>query len=182
MPTLNSLLRSDVERFNQMRKHSKTQAGLVSMWLTCFSPRLMPVALYRISHALHSKGFSLLSKGVALLNFVLFGIEISPQTEIGPGLFLPHTQGTVLGARRIGSNATIFQQVTLGAKDCDLEFRLELRPELGDHVTVGAGAKIIGGIRIGNSVTVGANSVVLKDVPDGATCVGIPARILTQNN
>jgi serine O-acetyltransferase len=82
----------------------------------------------------------------------------------------------VIGAWRIGSNATIFQGVTLGAKELDMRFDFKLRPEIGDNVVLGSGAKILGGIHIGDNVTVGANSVVLKSVKANSIVVGIPAR------
>jgi len=83
---------------------------------------------------------------------------------------------SVIGAWRIGSNVTILQGVTLGAKRMDLGFDVRLRPEVGDNVVLGAGAKILGGIRIGDNVTVGANAVVVDSVEANCTVVGIPAR------
>ncbi len=114
-------------------------------------------------------------------NLKRYGIEISPRCEIGPGLYLPHTHGTVIGAWQIGENAVIYQGVTLGAKNLDLVFSESLRPNLGDNVTIGAGAKVLGGVRIGNSSTVGANAVVTKDVNDHQTVVGIPAHPVHQS-
>ena len=110
------------------------------------------------------------------LNIVLFGLEVTPRCQIGPGIFFPHPSGTVIGAWRIGSNVTILQGVTLGAKRMDLGFDFRLRPEVGDNVVLGAGSKILGGIHIGDNVTVGANSVVVDSVEPGSTVVGIPAR------
>jgi serine O-acetyltransferase len=110
------------------------------------------------------------------LNIVLFGLEVSPRCEIGPGIFFPHTSGTVIGARRIGRKVTVFQGVTLGAKELDMRFNPALRPEVGDDVMLGSGCKILGNIRIGYNVTVGANSVVVESVEPNTTVVGIPAR------
>ena len=111
-----------------------------------------------------------------MANFHLFGIEISPRCTIGDGLYLPHTHGTVIGAWSIGKNAVIYQGVTIGAKNLSLEYSESVRPVLGNNVLVGAGAKVIGGIRLEDNTTVGANSVVTKDVLVGTTVVGIPAR------
>jgi serine O-acetyltransferase len=86
----------------------------------------------------------------------------------------------VIGAWRIGSNVSIFQGVTLGAKELDMGFDCKLRPEVGDNVVLGAGSKILGGIRIGDNVTVGANSVVVDSVDAGSTVVGIPARSVSK--
>ena len=103
---------------------------------------------------------------------VVTGADIPLDCKIGGGLLLPHPNGVVIHpAARIGVNCLIFQQVTIGATEKGI-------PELGGHVDVGAGAKVIGPVHIGNHVKIGANSVVTIDVPDHATVVGIPARIV----
>jgi serine O-acetyltransferase len=117
-----------------------------------------------------------LAKLVSLINFFLFGIEIAVRCPIGRGFFLPHTQGTVIGAWSIGDNATVFQGVTLGARELDHSYVESSRPVLLDDVTVGSGAKVLGGIRIGSRVRIGANSVVLSDLPNDVIAVGAPAR------
>ena len=117
------------------------------------------------------------SKLFSILNVLFFGIEVSPRVAIGGGLFLPHTVGTVIGAAQIGENVTIMQGVTLGAKEPDMGFTLSARPVIGNCVTIGAGAKIIGHVTVGDHAKIGANAVVLNDVPAHATAVGIPARI-----
>lgn len=95
--------------------------------------------------------------------------------EIGPGLVIQHGICTIIGARRIGRNCWINQQVTIGyTNDTD-------SPTLGNNVSVGCGAKILGNVRVGDNVKVGANAVVIKDVPDNCTVVGVPARIVRQN-
>ncbi|MBI4230128.1 MAG: serine acetyltransferase [Planctomycetes bacterium] len=141
-----------------------------------FDPRFCPVLLCRIGGALSTAGWRRLSAPWFMLARVVFGLEVARQTRIGPGLVLPHANGVVIGASQVGSNATIFQGVTLGAKDLDILFDPSKRPVLGAGVTVGAGAKVLGGITLGDGVTVGANAVVLEDVPAGCTVVGIPAR------
>lgn len=148
------------------------------LWLGMASPRFMPVLLCRIAHALYCNHLSPLAKFVSLINFFAFGIEIAVRCPIGPGLFFPHTQGTVIGAWRIGANATIFQGVTLGAKELDFSYAEDSRPILSDSVTVGAGAKVLGGIMISEKVRIGANSVVLSDVPPNTLAVGVPARVV----
>jgi serine O-acetyltransferase len=114
------------------------------------------------------------------LPIVLFGLEVSPRCEIGPGIFFPHPSGTVIGAWRIGSNVTIFQGVTLGARELDMRFDRSLRPDIGDNVLLGAGCKILGGIHVGDGVTVGANSVVLDSIENNSTVVGVPARRVSE--
>jgi len=97
---------------------------------------------------------------------------------IGPGLVLMHTHGTVLGAASIGSNVTIYQQVTLGAREMDFVYTLSQRPIIEDGVVIGAGAKVLGGLKLGTECKIGANAVVLKDVPARHLAVGVPARII----
>lgn len=142
------------------------------------NPRFFPVVLLRASIASHRHGFRLVGKGLSLVNFVLFGIEVSLQCEIGPGLVLPHTVGTVIGARRIGRNALIYHQVTLGAKTMDIGYDPASRPTVGDNVTLGSGAKVLGSLTIGDDAIVGANAVVVDSVPTGAVVGGVPARVL----
>ncbi len=103
------------------------------------------------------------------------GIEIHPGATIGKGLFIDHGMGVVIGETTvIGENVTLFQGVTLGGTGKETGKR---HPTLGDDVVVGAGAKILGNIKIGNNVMVGANAVVIRDVPDDSTAVGVPARV-----
>lgn len=141
------------------------------------SPRFLPVVLIRIANALYRKRLGPLAKIASLVNFLIFGIEVPARLTIGGGLVLPHTIGTVLGARSIGSNVTIFHQVTIGATTADFAYDPETRPLIEDGVTIGVGAKVLGNIVLGKNCTIGANAVVLQTVPAGATAVGIPARI-----
>lgn len=144
-------------------------------WRDNFSPRFAPVFLLRIAQRLHQKKARRLAKAFSFLNFLIFGLEVPARLEIGPGLVLPHTHGTILGARRIGRNVTIYQQVTLGAKIADFAYDPEQRPDVADGALITAGAKIIGPVRIGKNAYVGANAVVISDVPDGHLAVGVPA-------
>lgn len=147
-------------------------------WTSYFSPRFAPVCLLRIAQRLHATGWRRSAKMFSLLNVVLFGLEVPARLMIGPGLVLPHTNGTVLGASRIGANATIYQQVTLGAMEADFQFNPDTRPVVEDEVTLTAGAKVLGPVRLGRGCTVGANAVVIQDVPPRALAVGVPARII----
>ena len=141
---------------------------------------MVPVVLLRLSEFFYKRRLVVLSKLFSMLNVVVFGLEVSPRVSIGGGLFLPHTVGTVLGAAQIGENCTIMQGVTLGADDTDLNFTVLKRPVIGSNVLIGAGAKVIGGVIIGDHVKVGANAVVLQDVPAHALAVGVPAVIKTR--
>ena len=89
-----------------------------------------------------------------------------------------HTQGTVIGAANIGSNVTIYHQVTLGARDIDFTYTLSQRPIVEDGVVIGVGAKVLGGVTLGSGCVIGANAVVVKDVPSRHVAVGIPAQNL----
>lgn len=170
--TLIQLLMSDLNRYRRIYGASEAR----SRWnaLRCFvNPRILPAALYRISHALHSKGWEKTSKAMGWINFYVNGIEIYSVTTIGPGLFLPHASGTVIGAFSIGSNATIYHHVTLGGKR--LEMGIGGRPTIGDNVVIGAGATILGEISVGDNAVVCANSLVLESVEGGQVVIGVPA-------
>lgn len=148
------------------------------MWLLLPTPRFAPVFLCRLAHQLHRWRLGPLAKIVSLINFLFFGLEVAVRCPIGPGLVLPHTQGTVIGAQAIGANATIFQGVTIGAKEMDFEFHAARRPLIGDNVIIGSGAKVLGGIEIGEGARVGANTVVIESLPSGALAVGGATRVL----
>lgn len=108
---------------------------------------------------------------------VKYGIEINPTTKIGYGLTIPHCGGIVIGGDcSIGKNCTILQGVTIGSNLFKDRYKLAT---IGDNVLIGAGSKIIGPINIGNNVTIGANSVVTKDIPNGAVIGGNPAKVLS---
>jgi serine O-acetyltransferase len=147
-----------------------------------FSPRFAPVTLIRLAQYLHQNAWPRLAKIPSLVNFVAFGIEVPPRLPIGPGLVIMHTQGTVLGANSIGENFTVYHQVTLGAKDMDFSYTPTKRPTIGSNVTVSVGAKILGGITLEDGCVIGANAVVLKDVPAGLIAVGIPARNINKKS
>jgi serine O-acetyltransferase len=142
------------------------------------NPRFMPVVLLRASLGSYRMGFRMLARFLSLINFIIFGLEVSTQCTIGPGLVLPHTVGTVIGARRIGRNALIYHQVTLGAKTMDIEYDPASRPIVGDNVIIGSGAKVLGGIMIADGVIIGANAVVVQSMPENVVVGGVPARVL----
>jgi serine O-acetyltransferase len=173
---LMALLYADLERQLELSGHPGARATMLRFLRRLPHPRFLPIVLCRCSRAALLTGVPIMPHLLSYLNQILFGIEISPKCAIGPGIFFPHTSGTVIGASKIGRNATIFQGVTLGAKDMDMGFDRALRPELGDFVVVGAGAKVLGGISLGDNVRVGANSVLLRSVPANSTVAGVPAR------
>lgn len=145
-------------------------------WVNAFNPRFAPVVLLRTAGVLDCKGYRRLAKVYGFFAYVLFGIEAPASLEIGPGFVMPHTQGTVLGAASIGKNVTIYQQVTLGAKSRDFGYDPASRPRVLDGAVLTAGAKILGPVTIGRNAIVGANAVVIVDVPDGHLAIGVPAK------
>jgi serine O-acetyltransferase len=131
---------------------------------------------YRFAHGLWKKRFPFIPRALSQLARFLTGIEIHPGATIGSGMFIDHGMGVVIGeTSEIGDNVTLFQGVTLGGTG---KLRGKRHPTLGSHVVVGAGAKVLGPIKIGDYVKIGANSVVLQDVPDHSTVVGIPGKIV----
>lgn len=136
---------------------------------------LRATLLFRVSHALWRSHVPALPGMVARLNLMLHGLDIPPSVEIGPGLYVPHPVGTVVMAKRLGARVSLISGITIGMR------ATPIFPLLGDDVFVGAGARILGDIVIGDGANIGANAVVLKDVPPGATAVGVPARILSEN-
>jgi len=131
---------------------------------------------YRLSHWLKSRGVPFIPRAISQFARWLTGIEIHPAAKIGTGFFIDHGMGVVIGeTAEIGDYVTLFQGVTLGGTGKE---RGKRHPTLGNHVVVGAGSKILGGIRIGDNVKIGANSVVLKSVPANSTVIGVPARVI----
>jgi serine O-acetyltransferase len=131
---------------------------------------------YRVAHWLKTHGVPFFPRLLSQIARWLTGIEIHPSAKIGRGFFIDHGMGVVIGeTAEVGDYVTLFQGVTLGGTGKE---RGKRHPTLGNHVVVGAGAKILGGIKIGDNVKIGANSVVLKSVPPNSTVIGIPARII----
>ena len=134
------------------------------------------VLMYRGAHLLQKKGWVIPARAVSQLAKFLTGIEIHPGAEIGRGLFIDHGTGVVIGETAvIGENCTLYQGVTLGGTGKQTGKR---HPTLGDNVMVGAGAKILGGFTVGSGSRIAAGAVVLREVPENATAVGVPARVV----
>jgi serine O-acetyltransferase len=144
-----------------------------------FNPRSQPVIIYRMSHFFFVKRLKFLAKLFSILNFVIFGTEIAMGAEIEGGFYMPHSLGTIISVKTVGKNFSCYHKVGIGssmeAGGEDLE---KNRPVFGDNVQVFTGATVIGPIKIGNNVTIGANAVVISDVPDNCLAVGVPARII----
>jgi serine O-acetyltransferase len=143
--------------------------------LLCY-PGLHAVWIHRLAHRMWVvPGLRLPARVVSQLNRSLTGIEIHPGAVIGRRFFIDHGMGVVIGeTAEIGDDVMIYHGVTLGGRSLQ---RVKRHPTLGDGVTVGAGARILGPITVGAGAQVGANSVVVKDVPAGSVVVGIPGRV-----
>jgi serine O-acetyltransferase len=146
--------------------------------LLCY-PGLQALWGYRLTHYLYALGIPLIPRLLSQLIRWLTGIEIHPGAHIGKGVFIDHGMGVVIGETAIvGDYSLIYQGVTLGGTGKE---RGKRHPTLGSHVIVGAGAKVLGNIQIGDRVRIGAGSVVLRNVPSDCTVVGVPGRITRRN-
>lgn len=132
---------------------------------------------HRVSHFLHTHGLKALARMNSQIARHITGVEIHPGATIGKGLFIDHGMGIVIGETAvIGDNCTIYHGVTLGGRGH--EKGKKRHPTLGNNVLIGAGAKILGNVQIGDDSNIGANAVVLHDVPGGATVVGVPGKVV----
>lgn len=137
-------------------------------------PTIHAMIAYRIAHFLYTKKLFFLARFVSQISRFFTGIEIHPGAKIGRGLVIDHGMGVVIGeTSEIGDNVLLYHGVTLGGTGKDKGKR---HPTVGNNVVIGAGAKVLGPIYIGSNSKIGANSVVLNNVPEGATAVGIPAK------
>ena len=131
---------------------------------------------HRVANALYRGRLFFLARWVSQLGKFFTGIEIHPAAKIGRGLFIDHGTGVVIGeTAEVGDNVTIYQGVTLGGTGKDVGKR---HPTIGNDVLVGTGAKILGPFKVGDGARIAANAVVLEEVPENATAVGIPAKVV----
>lgn len=134
------------------------------------------LVFYKIAHFFYRHKLFFIARLISQLARFFTGIEIHPGAKIGKRLFIDHGMGIVIGeTTTIGNNCTIYHNVTLGGTGKDKNKR---HPDLGNHVIVGCGAKVLGPIKIGNNVKIGANAVVLQNIEDNSTVVGIPGHII----
>ena len=142
--------------------------------LLCY-PGVHALAFHRLAHRVWNRGWTTLARFISHVARFLTGIEIHPAARLGPGLFIDHGLGVVIGeTAEVGENVTILQGFTLGGTSLKREKR---HPTLGDNVVVGAGAKIIGAFKIGDGSRIGAGSVVVREVPPNSVVVGVPGRV-----
>ena len=139
-------------------------------------PGVKAIIYHRIAHKLHGMGRYFLADWVSMHARKVTGIEIHPAAKIGKNVFIDHGMGVVIGETAVvGDNCTIYQGVTLGGTGKDKGKR---HPTIGNNVTIGSGAKILGPFTVGDNSKVAANAVVLNEIPPNSTCVGVPAHIV----
>ena len=162
------------EDFSSIRKNDPAIKSNIELFFNY--PGLIAIINYRIAHKLYQKKFRVLARIIMGITQFITNIDIHPACSIGKGIFIDHGIGVVIGETAIlKDNITIYQGVTLGGVTLE---STKLHPTIQSGVTIGAGAKILGNITIGENAKIGANSVVIRDVPDNATAVGIPARVI----
>ena len=167
--------------FSDEIKASKERdpAAKGTLEILLFYPGLHAIIVYRMSHWLWNRRVPILPRLLSQAARSLTGIEIHPGARIDKGLFIDHGMGVVIGETTIiGNNVTLYQGVTLGGTGKETGKR---HPTLGDDIVIGAGAKVLGNIEIGSNAYIGANAVVIKDVPPNTTIVGVPGRITKQD-
>ena len=143
-------------------------------------PSFRVMLSYRRAHRLYEKGHYFWARWISQRAARKSGIEIHPGAQIGKGLFIDHGSGVIIGETTIiGDNCTLYQGVTLGGTGKEQGKR---HPTLGNNVMVSAGAKVLGSFKVGDNSKIGAGAVVIKEVPDNATVVGVPGRVVKRND
>ncbi len=150
-------------------------------------PGVKAVFFHRIANFFHIAGFHLLARIISQLSRFLTGIEIHPGAKIGANLFIDHGMGVVIGeTAEIGDNVTIYHAVTLGgispSIDSERQRHEKRHPTIGNEVVIGSGAQIIGPIKVGEGSRIAANAVVVNNVPENSTMVGVPAKVIKSGN
>lgn len=142
-------------------------------------PGLHAIWLHRIAHHFYKKGWVVLPRVINTFSRFLTGIDIHPGAKLGPGLFIDHGMGLVIGeTAELGSNVTLYQGVTLGGTGKEKGKR---HPTIGNNVVVSSGAKVLGSFKVGDNSKIGSGSVVLKEVPPNSVVVGVPGRIVARD-
>lgn len=142
-------------------------------------PGLHAIWLHRIAHHFYLKGWVVIPRLLNTFSRFLTGIDIHPGAKLGPGLFIDHGMGLVIGeTAELGSNVTLYQGVTLGGTGKEKGKR---HPTIGNNVVVSSGAKVLGSFKVGDNSKIGSGSVVLKELPPNSVVVGVPGRVVTRN-
>ena len=168
-----------------IKKRDPAAKSILSIILTY--PGVKAVFFHQISNFFYKAGFDLIARIISQTIRFFTGIEIHPGAKIGKNLFIDHGMGVVIGeTSEVGDNVTIYHNVTLGGSspsiDSERQRHEKRHPTIGNDVVIGSGAQIIGPIKVGNNSRIAANAVVVKDVPENATMVGIPAKAVKLEN
>ena len=174
-----------INYLESVKKRDPAAKSILSIVLTY--PGVKAVFFHQISNFFYKAGFDLVARIISQTVRFFTGIEIHPGAKIGKNLFIDHGMGVVVGeTSEIGDNVTIYHAVTLGGSspsiDSERQRHEKRHPTIGDDVVIGSGAQIIGPVKIGKFARIAANAVVVKDVPENATMVGIPAKVVKSEN
>ena len=168
-------IKKDIEYIMENDPAARTKLEVFLLY-----PSIHARLAHMISHFLYKKNLLFLARLISQIARFLTGIEIHPGATLGAGILIDHGMGVVIGeTAELGDRITIYHGTTLGGTGKEKGKR---HPTVGNNVVIGAGAKILGNISIGSNSKIGANYVVINDVPEGATVVGIPGRVVKINN
>lgn len=167
-------IKKDIEYIMENDPAARTKLDVFLLY-----PSIHARLAHMISHFLYKKNLLFLARLISQIARFLTGIEIHPGATLGAGILIDHGMGVVIGeTAELGDRITIYHGTTLGGTGKEKGKR---HPTVGDNVVIGAGSKVLGNIKIGSNSKIGANSVVLDDVPEGATVVGIPGKVVKIN-
>ena len=174
-----------IEYLESIKKRDPAAKSILSIILTY--PGVKAVFFHQISNFFYKAGFDLIARIISQTVRFFTGIEIHPGAKLGKNLFIDHGMGVVIGeTSEVGDNVTIYHAVTLGGSspsiDSERQRHEKRHPTIGNDVVIGSGAQIIGPIKVGNNARIAANAVVVKDVPENATMVGIPGKAVKLEN
>ena len=174
-----------IDYLESIKSRDPAAKSLVSIILTY--PGVKAVFFHKIANFFFVAGFDLIARIISQTARFFTGIEIHPGAKIGKNLFIDHGMGVVIGeTSEVGDNVTIYHAVTLGGSspsiDSEKQRHEKRHPTIGHDVVIGSGAQIIGPVKVGNNSRIAANAVVVKDVPENATMVGIPAKAVKLDN
>ena len=174
-----------IDYLESIKKRDPAAKSILSIILTY--PGVKAVFFHQISNFFYKAGFDLIARIISQSVRFFTGIEIHPGAKLGKNLFIDHGMGVVIGeTSEVGDNVTIYHAVTLGGSspsiDSEKQRHEKRHPTIGHDVVIGSGAQIIGPVKVGNNSRIAANAVVVKDVPENATMVGIPAKAVKLDN
>ena len=171
---IKSEVRDDIDAVRQRDPAAKSDVEILFLYSGVHA-----ILAYRVAHKLYLSEHYFSARAISQISRHITGIEIHPGATIGKSFFIDHGMGVVIGeTTEIGDNCTIYQGVTLGGTGKDVGKR---HPTLGNNVLIGAGAKVLGPIKIEDNCKVAANAVVLKEIPENSTAVGIPAKVVRRH-